>query len=209
MSTKDSFTGSDPREVPVSKIAAVLMFGCAMVLASDPAFARARIRSVAPPTKPATVQPSKPGTVQASKPARAQPQKPGESEPQKPFAAAPRPGSSTFVHIGIRPSAAAPAAAPAQRAMPDTGERFGPLQYDPSLGLTEAKRLMPSGGDAASNEQAKQATATNQPAGEPQAVQPASTNIRMASPSAPAPTGRPTPATIVCYVQLSGGCVPF
>jgi hypothetical protein len=189
----------------VSKIATALMFGCAIVLASDASFARARFRMSSPPSpSKAAVQPAKPATVQASKPGT---QKPGAAEPQRPFAAAPRPGSSTFVNINARPFAAAPAAAPAQRAISDGADHGGPLRYDPVLGLVpvngsvSAKELAP--------DQAKEEAAANPSTSEQPSVQAASTNVRMASPSMPAPSKKSAPVTGVCYVQLSGACVPF
>jgi len=198
----------------MSRIATAIMFGCAIVLASDATFARPRIRVSSPPSPPkvSTAQPAKPAMVRSSKTSTTQAQKPGKAEPRKPFAAAPRTGNSTFVHINARPFAAAPAAAPAHRAMQDTGEWLGAAPNDPSprsaaadgnaAGKAHAKE--PATGPVAANDAAA-ATA------EPPKLLLVSTNIQLASPTAPAPGKPAVPAVVpvVCYVQSSGACVPF
>jgi hypothetical protein len=209
MSTKGVFTGRQTKEVRVFKIATAFMFGSTIVLASDAGVARPRFRSAPPPPKPPAVQTSKPATmkpatIRPSKPVTAHASKPETSQPQKPFAAAPRPDRNTFININARPFAAAPA----QRAMPDSADYAGPVQFDPALAVA---------GNRAPARLENQSAATTDPVvptpapNEPLTAQPEATPVRIAAPSMSAAAGGfPRPHTvIVCYVQVSGACVPF
>ena len=182
----------------MSRIALALMFGCAVLLASDASFARARGRVSSPP-KPAAVQPTKAMTPAAARPSN-------RTTEQKPFAAAPRPGRTTFINLNSRPSTAAPANASAHRAMDDSAEHFGPLQYDASLGLTNENE--PASPDATASKQALATKAAAKvQANEPEKGEALSTNLRFAPQWTPAP--QPAIATAVCYVQQSGSCAAF
>jgi hypothetical protein len=199
-----------PREARVSKIAVSLMFGCAIVLASDPSFARARGRS-APPPKPAAAQPAKsaavkPAAVQPSKARTGQASKSTATEPQKPFAAAPRPGGSTFVNISVRPSAAAAGAGSAHRAMQGGDEYAGPLHFDPAFAAAGQGSPARMENKAASTDPAAQAAMATPRLHEMAPIEAAS--ARLGQPPKPAAAGEPH-AISVCYVQRSGECRPF
>jgi hypothetical protein len=190
------------------------MFGCAVVLASDASFARARGRaSSAPPPKPsaAAANPAKQSMSPLSKPANAQQQKAGASEPQKPFAAAPRPERSTFININPRPFGSAPANTSPQRAMHESAEGFGPLRHDPDLEhATENARMAESAATTERGLKEAEAGSATLATKEPPS-RPLTSSLRVAVPWAPAASDKPEPASppMICYVQRSGACLPF
>jgi hypothetical protein len=192
----------------VSKIAIALMFGCAIVLASDASFARARGRS-APPPKPAAAQPAKPGAI---KPAAVQPSKAGQatksgtSEQQRPFAAAPRPGSSTFVNVSVRPSAAAASAGSAHRAMQGGDEYAGPMHFDPAFAAAGQGSPARMENKPATTEPAARAAMAAPHLNDRAPVE--AVSARLGQPPRPAPAGEPH-AVVVCHVQRSGECRSF
>jgi hypothetical protein len=191
----------NPKEARVSRIALALMFGSAVLLASDASFARPRGRVSSPPPKSATVAPSKTAAGQLQKAGAA-------TQAPKPFAAAPRPGRATFISINSRPYASG--AAPAYGAMHDDGG-MGLLQYDPSLGSADENAPAASG---IAKEQI--AAAARVRVNEPSKAQPLSSSLRAEVPWAPA-SGKSTASgqsasetvAVVCAVQRSGACVPF
>ena len=176
------------------KIALAVVVGGALVCVSDPASARFRIRIPAAATKPAAVQ--------APKPAAAVP-------------ASSRPSVGVFVGVPLRPFAAAPREAPAQRATPALAEQAG--ARDIGAAAANDQPPAPTGSNvtgkepAQDKEPAKAQAAMTPPANEPAKVQPAPPPARLASTSVRVVNhkARPAHAPVYCYVQPSGACVPF
>ena len=170
------------------RIATAIAFACVIVLASDPSDARARIRMSAP---------SKPVNADAVKPA-----KPAKTVDR------PRSGSSGLVVVPVvRPFAAA-------RRTSDDGSahagmaQAGPVSFAPLVNSEMVK--------AAATADTETATAHEPAAQAAPERQAGLVALSMNHPIKPEPVAEPATSQrfaasqrpVVCYVQLSGACVP-